>query len=105
MHKVGQSGEFLGRLLGPLLKTELSLIGNILKPLKLAIPLGLTAAESAADAAIHKKNVWIGYNIYWLKTLAKQIKMKQKEKQKGRFLAMLLVTLGASLLESLFRAE
>ena len=31
--------------------------------------------------------------------------MKQKEKQKGRFLAMLLVTLGASLLGSLFGAE
>ena len=33
MLKIGQSGEFLGRLLGPLLKTWLSLIGNVLKPL------------------------------------------------------------------------
>ena len=27
--QLGQSGRFLGRLLGPLLKTELSLIGNV----------------------------------------------------------------------------
>ena len=33
------------------------LIGNVLKPLakSLLIPLGLTAAASATDAAIHKK--------------------------------------------------
>ena len=30
LHKIGQSGEFLGRLLGPLLKTELPLIEYIL---------------------------------------------------------------------------
>ena len=30
---MGQSGGFLGRLLGPLLKTGLPLIGNVLKPL------------------------------------------------------------------------
>ena len=28
-----QSGEFLGRLLGPLLKTELPLIKDVIKPL------------------------------------------------------------------------
>ena len=57
MHKIGQSGGFLGRLLGPLLKTGLPLIGNVLKPLakSVLIPLGLTAAASATDAAIHKK--------------------------------------------------
>ena len=57
MHKIGQSGGFLGRLLGPLLKTGLPLIGNVLKPLakSVLIPLGLTAATSATDAAIHKK--------------------------------------------------
>ena len=32
MHKTGQSGRFLGILLGPLLKTGLPLIGNVLKP-------------------------------------------------------------------------
>ena len=32
LHKIGKSGGFLGRLLGgPLLKTGLSLIGNVLK--------------------------------------------------------------------------
>ena len=33
LHKIGQSGGFLGRPLGPLLKTGLPLIGNVLKPL------------------------------------------------------------------------
>ena len=52
-----QSGAFLGRLLGPLLKTGLPLIKNVIKPLakSVLIPLGLTAAASAADAGIHKK--------------------------------------------------
>ena len=31
LHKIVQSGEFLGRLLIPLLKTGLPLIGNVLK--------------------------------------------------------------------------
>ena len=57
LHKIGQSGGFLGRLLGPLLKTGLPLIGNVLKPLakSVLIALGLTAAASATDAVIHKK--------------------------------------------------
>ena len=52
-----KSGGFLGRRLGPLLKTGLSLIKNVIKPLakSVLIPLGLTAAASAADAGIHKK--------------------------------------------------
>ena len=39
------------------LKTGLSLMKNVLKPLakSVLIPLGLTSAASAADAAIHKK--------------------------------------------------
>ena len=44
LHKIGQSKGFLGRLLGPLIKTGLPLI-----------PLRLTAAASAIDPAIHKK--------------------------------------------------
>ena len=53
----------LGRSLGPLLKTGLPLIGNVLKALakSVLIPLGLTAAASATDAAIHKKNVRIWF--------------------------------------------
>ena len=32
LHKIGQSGVLLGRLLEPLLKTRLTLIRNVLKP-------------------------------------------------------------------------
>ena len=55
MHKIGQSGGFLGRLLGLLLKAELSLIENVFKPLakSVLILLGLTAAASATDAVIY----------------------------------------------------
>ena len=57
LSKMIQSGGFLGRLLGPLLKTGLPLIKNVIKPLakSVLIPLGLTAAASAVDAGIHKK--------------------------------------------------
>ena len=57
LSKMIQSGGFLGRLLGPLLKTGLPLISNVIKPLakSVLIPLGLTAAASAADVGIHKK--------------------------------------------------
>ena len=52
-----QSGGFLGKLLGPLLKTRLPLIKNVITPSakSVLIPLGLTAAALAADAGIHKK--------------------------------------------------
>ena len=57
INKIIQSGGFLGRLLGPLLKTGLPLIKNVIKPLakSVLIPLGLTAAASAADSGIQKK--------------------------------------------------
>ena len=56
LSKMIQSGGFLGKLLGPLLKTGLPLIKNVITPLakSVLIPLGLTAA-SAPDAGIHKK--------------------------------------------------
>ena len=52
-----QTGTFLGRLLGPLLKNGLSLIKNVLKPLakSVLIPLTLATAASAANAGIHKQ--------------------------------------------------
>ena len=52
-----QSGGFLGRFLGSLLKTGLPLIKKVIKPLakSVLIPLGLTASALAADAEIHKK--------------------------------------------------
>ena len=58
LSKMIKSGGFLGRLLGPLLKTGLPLIKNVIKALakSVLIPLGLTAAASAADAGIHKKH-------------------------------------------------
>ena len=57
LHKIGQSEGFLRRLFGPLLKTGLPQIGNILKSLAKSIlmPLGLTAAAPGTDAVIHKK--------------------------------------------------
>ena len=59
LSKMVQSGRFLGRLVGPLLKTGLPLMKDVINPLakKVLIPLGLTAAGSAADAGIHKKNL------------------------------------------------
>ena len=123
LSKMIQSGGFLGRLLGPLLKTGLPLIKSILKPLAKSalIPLGLTAAVSAADAGIHKKILGSGQNNTTLiisndemddilkivtsyensgplsKGVSETIQHEAKE-QKGGFLSMLLGTLGASLL-------
>ena len=57
LSKMIQSGGFLSRLLGPLLKTGLPSLKNVIKPLakKVLIPLGLIAAASAADAGVNKK--------------------------------------------------
>ena len=131
LHKIRQSGGFIGRILGPLLKPVLPLIGNVLKPLaKIVLTyLGLTAA-SVTDAAIHKKKFQSGmrpsnlasrtaliisneernYIMKIIKSLEESgllIKslsktIKNKPKeQKGEFLSMLLGKLGASLLGNL----
>ena len=118
-----QSGGFLGRLLGPIVKTGLPLMKSVIKPLakSVLIPLGLTAAASAADAGIHKKILGSGHNNttliisndemvdilkivksledsgVLLKGVSKTIQHEAKE-QRGGFLSMLLGTLGASLL-------
>ena len=116
-----QSGKILGRLLGPLLKTGLSLMKNGIKPLakSVSIPLGLTAAASAADTGIHKKISGSGPTTLiisndemkdiikivksledsglLLKGVTETVQNEVKE-QKGGFLSMLLGTLGASLL-------
>ena len=49
LSKMIQSGGFLGRRLGPVLKTGLSLMKNVIKPLAKSVlnPLELTAAASA----------------------------------------------------------
>ena len=99
----------------------MSLIGNVLKPLvkRVLIPLRLTAAASATDAAIHKKMFRSGYTTLitsneemndiikivkslkdsglLVKSVSETIKNEAKE-QKGGFLRMLLGTLGGSLL-------
>ena len=63
LSKMIQSGGFLVRLLGPLLKTGLPSMTNVIKPLakSILIPLGLTAAASAADAGINKKILGSGH--------------------------------------------
>ena len=115
--KIIQSGGFVGSLLsklsGPLMKVALPLAKNILAP------LGTTEAASAIDPGIQKKIHGSGTaaliisnkemddimkivqaledsNIL-LKRVTKTIKNETKE-QNGRFLSMLLGTLGASLL-------
>ena len=52
-----QSGRFLGRPLGPLLRTGLPLMNSVIKPLakNVLVRLGLTVAASTADAGRHKK--------------------------------------------------
>ena len=57
MHEIWQSGVFIDRILGPLLKTGLPLMKNVLKPLtkSVLIPLGLTVAASGTDASVQMK--------------------------------------------------
>ena len=57
LHKIGKSDRFLGSFLGPLLKTSLPPMENVLKTLakSVLILLALTATASANDAEIHKK--------------------------------------------------
>ena len=122
-----ESGEFLSRLLGLLIKAGLPLIKNIIKPLakSVLIPLGLAAAASAADAGIHKKILGSGtttliisnekmniMNIVQaledsnilLKGVTKTVQNEVKE-QKGEFLSMLLDTLGGNLLGNLLTGK
>ena len=56
-----QSRGFLDKFLGPLLRIGLPLMKSVIQPLakSVLITLGLTAAASAADAAILKKNLRI----------------------------------------------
>ena len=124
-----QSGGCLGRLLGPLLKTELPLMKNVIQPLAKSalIPLGLTAAASAADPGIYKKILGSGHNTtliisndemkdilkivksledpgLLLEGVSETIKNEAKE-QKGGFFSMLLGTLGASLLGNMLTGK
>ena len=64
LSKMIQLEGFLGRLLGPLLKTRIPLIKNLIKPVAKSvwIPLELTAATSAADVGTHKKFLGSGHH-------------------------------------------
>ena len=64
LSKMIQSGGFLGKFLGPLLRTELPLMKNVIEPLakSVLVPLRSTAAASAADGGIHKKILGSGHN-------------------------------------------
>ena len=118
LHKIGQSGWVLDRILGPLRKSGLSLMKNVLKPLaeRVLISLGLTAA--ATYATILKKMFGSGTTAsiifmeemnyvmkivksleesdLLIKSFSETIKNHVK-KQKGGFLRMLLGTLDASI--------
>ena len=128
MHNIGQSGGFLGRSLGQLLKTGLPLIKNVLKSLAKSdlFPLGLIVAASATDVAIHRK--MFGSRVTTLiisneeindimkivntlkesglliKDVSETIKNEAKE-HKGGFFSMLLGTLGTSLLGNLLAGK
>ena len=58
LSKMIKSGRFLGKLLGPLLRSGLPLLKSVINPLakSVLIPLRFTAATSAADAGIYKKS-------------------------------------------------
>ena len=128
LSKMIQSGGFLGKLLGPLLKAGLPLISNVIKPLpkSVLIPLGLTAATSAADAGIHKKilgsvNTTLIVSNSDMEDLIEIVKslkdsglllqgvtesvQNEVKEQKGGFLSALLGTLGASLLQNLLAGK
>ena len=123
-----QSEGFIGRLLGPLLKTGLPLMKNVIHPLaNILVPLGLTAAASAADAGIHRKILGSGHNTtliisndemediikivksledcgLLLKGVSEKIKNEAKEQKRG-FLSMFLGILGASLLGTMLEGK
>ena len=56
LFKIIQSGRFVGKLLGSLIKIALLLMKNLLQSLAktMLIPLGLITVASAVDAGIHK---------------------------------------------------
>ena len=101
---------------------------SVTKPLakSVLLPLGLTAAASAADAGIHKKILGSGHNkttliisndemndiLNIVKSLedsavllkgVSEIMQHETKEQRGGFLSMLLGTLGASLLGDILK--
>ena len=64
LHKIGQSGGFLGRLLGPLLKSGFRLIENILKPLakSVLIKFRINSSSISNRCSYLSENVWIWHD-------------------------------------------
>ena len=63
LHKIRLPGKFLGRLLGPLLKTGLSLIGNVLKPLAKCFNIIRFNSSSISNRCSYLNEIfWIWYN-------------------------------------------
>ena len=117
MHKIRQAGLFLRRFVGPLRKSGLLLVVNVLRPLvkNVLIPLGLTAAVVSAEAVAKQTKLIIAneeinntmkivkkleQSVLLIKGISETIKNETK-KQKGEFFSMLLGTLGATLLGNL----
>ena len=125
---IQSGGVSVNYLVGPLLKTGLPLIKNVITPLakSVLIPLGLTAAASATDAGIHKKILRSGDTTLiisnnemedlikivksrkdsglLLNGVTESVKNEIKE-QRGGFLSMLLGTLVTSLLGNLLAGK
>ena len=96
INEITQSGGFLGRLLGPLLKTGLPLIKNVIKPLAKSVLIPLNDIIKIVQA-LKDSNIL-------LKGVTETVKNETK-KQEGGFLSMLLGFLGASLLEHLLTGK
>ena len=102
---------------------------SVIQPLakSVLIPLGLTAASSAADAGMHKKILGSGHNTTFIisndemKDILKIVKSleysglllegvsgiikNEAKEQKGGFLSMILGTLGTSLLGNMLAGK
>ena len=114
MYKIEQSGWFLGRVLGPLLKQGLPLTGNVLKTVakSVSIPLELRAAASATYAPTNKKMLGsvahpseLAKQTTLIKKGVREIIKNEAREQKGGFLKMLLGISSASLLWNLLAGE
>ena len=127
LSKMIKSGGLFDRLLGPFLKARLPLTKNAIKPLaeSVLIPLGLTAAASAAYAGILKILESASTTLIisndetediikivqsledsglLLKRVNESVQNEVKE-QKGGFLSMLSGTLGASFLGNMLAGK
>ena len=126
--KIKQSGGFLGKLLKPFMKTGFPFMKNELTPLakSVIVPLGLTASESATNAAFQKKIFESGMTKLLIsndkmedvmkiiksldesgiliKCITKTIENETKKQIVG-FLAIFSGTVGASLLGNIFAGK